>query len=216
MFKFDPVAPRLPASLLSDIRRPEGFDENGRHVLKDLGEFRLVEMWAPGGPQVVEYRDDVQAALDQAILRVSDARDGITTPQERVRLASILKTMMHGAVEGKSTPDAARAFGVQMMVAGLADNREDGINEFASRLKAASRTVLLTSELLPRSKARELKAEAAAILEGERIFRETGQRPTKSKIRSAMEAKGYRYGGKNAASRWREVFSLARLHYLPE
>ena len=103
MFGVVPVTKRnvLPRSLISDVHPPEGFDENWRHVLNDVGEFRLVEMWEPNDPQVVEYRDDVQEALDQSLFRVSDACDGATTPQERGRLASILKTMMQGAVEGE-------------------------------------------------------------------------------------------------------------------
>jgi hypothetical protein len=108
-------------------------------------------------PQVVEYRDDVQEALDQSLFRVSDARDGATTPQERVRLASILKTMMQGAVEGKSTPNAAREFGLQMMIAGLAPDREAEIDAFTSKFRAALRSMLLTSDLLPGTRKRTLK-----------------------------------------------------------
>jgi hypothetical protein len=204
------------SSLLADIRLPEGFDENWRHVLKDVGEFRLVEMWRPGGPQHVENRDDVQEAFDQGVFGISDARDGATTPKERARLAMILKTIMQGYFERKSTPEAARQLGYLMMIAGLDDDREAGINTLANRFKTALRSVLLNSDLLPGGKDRKLKPEAAAILEGARIFKETGERPTKSAIKAAMEAKGYIFKGKNAPSRWREVFFRAALHNLPE
>jgi hypothetical protein len=40
---------------------------DGRRVINDVGEFRLVEMWFPGGPQVVEYSDEIRAALAQAL-----------------------------------------------------------------------------------------------------------------------------------------------------
>ena len=48
------------------------------------------------------------------------------------------------------------------------------------------------------------------------IFLETEKRPTKSGIRAVMEKHGTVFRGKNAASKWREVFFRARLHKLSE
>ena len=72
---------------------PSGFDDDGRRVIKDVGEFRLVEMWFPGGPIIVEYSKEIRAALAKARYRISD-RDGITTPHERAMLAAALNSLI--------------------------------------------------------------------------------------------------------------------------
>ena len=83
---------------------PPGFDDDGRRVIKDVGEFKLVEMWFPGGPQIVEYSSEIRAALDQARFFISDARDGITTPHDRVMLAGALYSLYLAAHYGLDTP----------------------------------------------------------------------------------------------------------------
>jgi len=86
-------------SPLGDHPRPKGFDERGRHVLNDVGEFRLVEMWYPGGPRVVEYREDIQDAFDRAFFCVSDAH-AATEPAKRVWLAKIVHAFAFWATSG--------------------------------------------------------------------------------------------------------------------
>jgi hypothetical protein len=53
-------------------------------------------------------------------------------------------------------------------------------------------------------------------VEGERIFRETGERPTKAAIRAAMEAQGIVFDKRHARARWSDIFILARLHNLAD
>jgi hypothetical protein len=67
-----------------------GFERPVRCVLLDVGEFRLVEL--VDGERAVEYSEKVQEAFDQAFYRVSDARDRISTPHDRVALARALCT----------------------------------------------------------------------------------------------------------------------------
>ena len=45
-------------------------------MIKDVGEFKLVEVWFPGGPIIVEYSKEIRAALTKARFRISEARDG--------------------------------------------------------------------------------------------------------------------------------------------
>jgi hypothetical protein len=203
---------------------PEGFDEKGRNVLNDVGEFRLVEMWYSGGPRVVECRGDVQAAFDQALFCVSDARHGVTKPAERVKLSSVLYSLHNGVLNGKNSASFSYVFeltdllGNMLVKAMRANDVEVGVNTLASTLKAALRCVAIASGRLPDKdgQKRKLKPEAVAILEGRKFFESTAHLPTKSAIRAAMEAQKIVFRGKNAESKWREVFFRARLHELPE
>ena len=86
---------------------PPGFDDDGRRVIKDVGEFRLVEMWFPGGPIIVEYSKEIRAALTRARFRISEARDKITTPDERASLAAALFSLYIDAREGLDNPRLA-------------------------------------------------------------------------------------------------------------
>jgi hypothetical protein len=204
-------------SLLGDPR-PEGFDDRGRHVLNDVGEFRLVEMWAPGGERVIECREDIQAALDQALFCISDARDGVSTPGKRVRLAGALDRIREAAIHGKAALSATETLGLEIDLAIHGPDVEIEINTLAAELKAAMRSVAIANGRLPGKdgKKRKLKPEAVAILEARRIFETTGDRPTKSAIRAAMGTQGMVFKGRNAPSKWREVFFRARLHELAE
>ena len=210
-----------PASSLL-VGWPEGFDEAGRHVLNDVGEFKLVEMWFPGGPQIVEYSSEIRVALDQARFFISDARDGITTPHERVMLASALYSLYIAARDGLNHPWFAsrlrETLGKAIVEVMQARDVECAIDSCAAMFRAALRSVAVASGALldkHSQRRRKPKPEVVAILEGERIFRETGERPSKSKIRAAMESQGIVFKGKNAASRWREIFARAGLQNLP-
>ena len=77
-----------------------GFERPVRCVLLDVGEFRLVEL--VDGERAVEYSEKVQEAFDQAFYRVSDARDGISTPHDRVALARALYHLYLEARDGVS------------------------------------------------------------------------------------------------------------------
>ena len=201
---------------------PPGFDDDGRRVIKDGGEFKLVEMWFPGGPQIVEYSSEIRTALDQARFFISDARDGITTPHDRAMLAGALYSLYLAAHYGLNDPwftsKLPGALGKAMVEVMRAPDVECGIDSCAAMFRAALRSVAVTSGALRdkhSQRKRKPKPEVVAILEGERIFRETGERPSKSKIRAAMESQGIVFRGKNAASRWREIFARAGLQNLP-
>ena len=207
---------------------PPGFDDDGRRVIKDVGEFKLVEMWFPGGPRIVEYSKEVRDALDQARFRISDA-DGITKPHERVNLAAALFGLYIAAREGLNNPGLAfrlrDTLGAAILKAMLAPDVECGIDSCAATFRAALRNVAVASGALPdkaqtplglKHGRRKPKPEVVAILESERIFRETGERPRKAAIRAAMESHGITFRGKNKNTRWREVFSRAGLHDLQD
>jgi hypothetical protein len=203
-------------SLLSGWSRPDGFDKNGRHVLNDVGEFRLAEMWGPGGPRVVEYRKDVQDAFDRAFFGVSDAYRA-TEPAKRIRLAKILHAFVDCSLHGKSAKEPAEELGIEILIAIHAEDIEADIRSFTNRLTSA-----LRSEAIARGRMRDkqgnlrkMKVEAAAILEAAKIFEQTGERPRRRAIMKALKAQGYDFHGKNAAADWRDVFRRARLSKLP-
>ena len=198
-----------------------GFEPAVRCVLKDIGQFRLVEL-EPDGERAVECSKAVQEAFDQGFYGVSDARDGITRPQDRVNLARALYHLYLEARDGASAggfgfaPKIAETLGRMIAEAMQADDVESAINSCASSFKAALRGVAAANSRLPHKRRSWLRPEAEAIIEGQTIFLETGERPTKNAIRAAMEKHGTVFRGRNAASKWREVFFRARLHELPE
>ena len=197
-----------------------GFETDVRCVVKDVGEFRLVEL--VDGQRAVEYSKEVQEAFDQAFYGVSDARDRITKPQDRVRLSRALFHLFLEVRDGASAggfgfaPKIAETLGRMIVEAMQANDVESAINSCASSFKAALRNVAAANSRLPHKRRSWLRPEAEAIIEGQTIFLETGERPTKSGIRAVMEKHGTVFRGKNAASKWREVFFRARLHELPE
>jgi hypothetical protein len=198
-----------------------GFETDVRCVVKDVGEFRLVEL--VDGRRVVEYSKEVQEAFDQAFYRVSDARDGITKPQDRVRLTrALFHLFLEAREDGASAggfgfaPKIAETLGRMIVEAMQANDVESAITSCASSFKAALRGVATANSVLPHKRRSWLRPEAEAIIEGHTIFLETGERPTKSAIRAIMEKHLTVFRGRNAASKWREVFFRANLHELPE
>jgi hypothetical protein len=194
---------------------PTGFDDSGRRVINDVGEFRLVEIWFPGGPQVVEYSDEIRAALDQARLRISDA-DWITKPHERVKLSRALYSLYfatrYGLNDSWFGSKLRETLGEAMVKATQARDVECAMESCAATVKAALRCVALRRG----QRKRKPKPEVFAILEGERIFRETGERPSKSGIRAAMENLGIVFSKKCASAKWREIFVRAGLQNLAD
>ena len=96
---------------------------------------------------------------------------------------------------------------------------ECGIDSCAAMFRAALRSVAVANGALRdkhSQRKRKPKAEVVAILEGERIFRETGERPSKSGIRAAMENLGIVFSKKHARAKWRELFARAGLQNLPD
>jgi hypothetical protein len=112
-------------------------------------------------------------------------------------------------------PKKAETLGRMIVEAMQANDVESAINGCASTFKAALRGVAAANSVLPHKRRSWLRSEAIAIIEGQTIFLETGERPTKSAIRAVMEKHGTVFRGRNAASKWREVFFRARLHELP-
>ena len=183
-----------------------GFEPAVRRVLKDVGEFRLVEL-EPDGQRAVEYSKEVQEAFDQAFYGVSDARDRITRPQDRVKLARALYHLYLEARDGASAggfgfaPKIAETLGRMIVEAMRADDVECDINSCASSFKAALRSVAAANSRLPHKRRSWLRPEAEAIIEGQAIFLETGERPTKSAIRAVMERHGITFSKKRASGK---------------
>jgi hypothetical protein len=197
-----------------------GFEPAVRCVVKDVGEFRLVEL--VDGQRAVEYSKEVQEAFDQAFYRVSDARDRITKPQDRVRLSRALFHLFlevrHGASAGGFgfAPKIAETLGRMIVEAMQANDVEVAINGCASRFKAALRGIASANSVLTHKRGSWLRPEAEAIIEGQTIFLETGERPTKSAIRALMERHGITFSKKRARAKWREIFARAALQNLED
>ena len=191
-------------------------------MIKDVGEFKLVEVWFPGGPIIVEYSKEIRAALTKARFRISEARDG-TTPHERANLAAALFSLYVDAREGLNNPRLASrlrdTLGVAILKVMQAQDVECAIDSCTATFRAALRNVAVASGALRdkhSQRKRKPKPEVVAILEGGRIFRETGERPTKAAIRAAMEAQGIVFDKRHARARWSDIFILARLHNLAD
>jgi hypothetical protein len=191
---------------------PEGFDESGRHVLNDVGEFRLVEMWRPGGPRIVEYSGEVQAAFDRAYFCVSDAH-GVTKPAERMKLAHLMHSMVEAFLSGIPANGAAQTLGREILIAMHDDDVEQGIRSLANKFLAALRSEAIARGRMrdKHGKLRKMKWEAAAIIEGGKIFERTGKRPRQRAILKALNVRGYTPHGKNKRAAERDLFNRARL-----
>jgi hypothetical protein len=104
-----------------------------------------------------------------------------------------------------------------MVKAMQARDVECAIESCAATVKAALRCVAVGSGALPGGqRKRKPKPEVVAILEGERIFRQTGERPSTSGIRAAMENLGIVFSKKHASAKWREIFVRAGLQNLAD
>jgi hypothetical protein len=188
---------------------PDGFDEYGRHVFNDVGEFQLVELYYAGGPRVVEYSDNVKAALDRYLFSVSEASTS-TTPEERVALCRAIWILHKDNRSLAESHVAARILNAALKKALKAPDVEIELNTLAGTLRAAMRSVALL-EMKLASSPPQLKPEAAAILEGAKIFRRTNRRPRQRAIVKACERQGHIYGGKNKRSSWNRIFERAAL-----
>jgi len=62
---------------------PPGFDEDGRRLLAECPEFKLGEMYKPGGEQILQRSIDIETAYHKERLRINDASD----PIERIAWA---------------------------------------------------------------------------------------------------------------------------------
>jgi hypothetical protein len=113
-------------------------------------------------------------------------------------------------------PKIEETLGRIIVKAMQADDVECAIDSCASIFKAALRSVAAAKGLLPHKRRSWLRAEAEAIIEGQTIFLETGERPTKSAIRAVMEGYGTVFSKKHASARWREIFARAGLQNLAD
>jgi hypothetical protein len=94
---------------------------------------------------------------------------------------------------------------------------EVAINGCASSFKAVLGGVAsAVNSVLPHKRRSWLRPEAIAIIEGQTIFLETGERPTKSAIRAVMERHGITFSKKRARAKWREIFARAALQNLED
>ena len=94
------------------------------------------------------------------------------------------------------------------------DDVESAINSCASTFKTALRGVAAANSLLPHKRRSWLRPEAIAIIEGQTIFLETGERPTKGAIRAVMEKHGtvrrdLTAKSKSSSSHWWDAVSFA-------
>jgi hypothetical protein len=122
-----------------------------------------------------------------------------------------------GSNHAGGSQKALETLGKTFLKAMQAQDVECAIETCAATIKAALRSVAVASGALHgKHSQRKLKPEAVAVLEGHRIFHATGERPTKTAIREAMERQGIAFDKKHARARWREVFARARLQNLPD
>jgi hypothetical protein len=188
---------------------PEGFDARGRNVLDDVGEFQLVELYYPGGPRIVEYSPPIKAALDRYLFSVSEAST-CSTPEERIELARAFWILHEDNRSLAESDVAARILNAALKKAMKAGDVEVELNTLAGTLRAAMRSVAALENKLS-SSPMKVKVEAAAILEGGRIFQKRAKRPRQREIIRACERNGYIYRGKNKRSSWTLVFERTAL-----
>ena len=216
---------------LLEASYPPGFDEEGRRLLAECPEFKLLEMYQPGGEQILERSPAVEIAYHKERLRINSASD----PIERIAWATALSRLV--GIARKSPPEPmplevilsidhnfhwpgnsatasklAATIGKEILgVLNSADRADQKAEECVGKFKNALNALI---------RDRDCKAvrftEYLLIIHAEGYFRSTMARPTKSDLIERLGFIGISYKGANAKATWREKFANVGLGELPD
>ena len=220
---------------LLEASYPPGFDEEGRRLLAECPEFKLWEMYQPGGEQILERSPVIERAYHKARLRISGASDGASDPIERIAWATALSRLVE--IARKSPPEPmplevflstdhnfhwpgnsatasklAATIGKEILgVLNSADRADQKAEVCVGKFKNA-----LNALIRDRACTAVRFTEYLLIIHAEGYFRSTMARPTKSDLIERLGFLGISYKGANAKAKWREKFANVGLGELPD
>jgi hypothetical protein len=221
--------PRLRpgARSLLDIEWPPGFDEHGRHLLEECPEFKLYELYRPGGDVELEHAPAVEQALFRSLFRITDPEESkatISSAEERIETAKALLSMLRCAQKDNEvvpfSPGSAAVGTRAARTIGklLRKNLEGGsVEDVANVFKTCVRAVFAHEGRLPDKRSnKNTPLEAVLISLAGAYFARFRKQPSKRELMTRMVAIGYDYRGKDRASKWRAAFDRAALSGLPD
>lgn len=221
---------------------PDGFSQDGRRILAECPEFRLVELWKPGGEIIVERAPAIEAAYWKAVFRIID-RDDSSTPEERLAVAAAVAALYQftksgngftnpafgsplpldamDSFEGRGGQSLACRFahtiGRRLMVFPESEDVKGSIDDCARIFKSALSAFAVSQGLIPDARTKTgLRLPIVIITTAEEVFRCHRRQPSKSEIQTACESRGLRFGGKDPHGRWADAFNTAGLGNLPD
>ena len=192
--------------------RPAGF-ESGKRLIAECPEFRLWELYRPGGPEVLERSPLVEEAFQKARFGIYKAGNHV----RRIELALALECLARMARRLEQGDDIE---GCRQVCEVLARTLGREIADVADGCKTSDPLNLIKSSLAAVSQERpteEMPTEFLLISAASFLFAASRIRPTQAALKEALKAAfGREYLGKNSAKTWAEKFSLAGLEALPE
>lgn len=222
--------PSSKVTLLGHQYHPD-FEPDGRRLLTECPEFKLWEMYKPGGEQVLESSEAIEKALRKYSYNINDA----TNQRERIAMAAALESLANVALSFPSQPmplatffhskaydfdypgnsstcsKLAATFGMEILEVLRSNDPEQRAEECVGKFRNA------LNHLIRRNSHKALKnAEYLLIIHAQGHFRVQRERPTKAYLMERLQRFGIEYIGKNRKSTWREKFANAGLADLPK
>lgn len=208
---------------------PSGFSHDGRRLLAECPEFKLLEMYEKGGEQVLESSEAVERAYHKAQLKINDAPcsderiawaialsrlAGVAqaAPPEKMALEELFSYDYKFRWPGNAATASKLAMTLGREILGVLESKdpaqkaEECVGKFKNALDALIRkqscSAVRTTEYL-------------LFIHAQGSFRLNLKRPTKSDLSERLGYIGISYKGKNAKAKWWEKFSNAGLGELP-
>ena len=210
-------------SLLT-ISYPPGFDDDGRRVLAECPEFKLIEMFKEGGQQILETSPEIEEAEWAAVFRIKGLANGDwgEPARQRIRFAIAIQRLIQfkkmGGMDGCLA--VARRFADALVpeIERVYSSKSPATiaESIGGKIKDAILANLRNDGLIKDNRTTHVPAVAVLIWEAKGQFMHTRRRPQKSDLRKRLEMIGCGIKGKDAAARWRERFMKAALGNLPE
>lgn len=217
----------LPFGSLLVVSRPPGFDKHGRHLLAKCPEFKLYELYKPGGEQEIETAPEIEHALWRALFRINDSWE-TETRDERIAWVVAVKKLHNFTVRRYKQGDYTGAVPVACELAATLGMRIEAALASKDDPKITARrcgdmfrdtvsALLREANRSPDGRTDKLiPAVVVLIWEAQGMFQYMRKRPRKSELRKRLTAIGYGFSGPTATARWRELFRRAGLNKLPK
>jgi hypothetical protein len=222
----EPAVGHTAQKTLLSIEYPPGFNSQGRKVLAECPEFRIVELYREGGERVFEFAPEVEKALWKSLFRIKGTSSGPWGEGAafRIEMAIALKKMIRFKNRNYQGGDAILARELTMALcplveAALRSENPEGEAEKAGKSFRDAVLALSRDAGIAKRDGRAkmgIPAEAVLIWEAQGAFQHHLVPPKKSYLRKRLERIGYSISGKDAKKRWDDRFERAALSGLPE
>ncbi len=228
---------------LLEYTRYKGFDEESKRLIAECPEFKLYELYEPGGLTLVVRSESVDKAYHKAIFRIIDRKEASTTSEnDRIAWAKALQSLadytrsspkfsapayansgpldLKESFQGNGSMAVARrlAFTIGQDLIAMLDSKDikDSIEDCAAAFKNALRAYACANSLLDDARSIwKVSSEYLIIVHAEIEFQRTRQSPTKANIRLMLENLGIKMSGKDPKGKWQDAFIRAGLEKLP-